>query len=91
MKVGQTERIAQLALFFSSHTQREWLRLDTIYCPVLYVTPKSLQGVPSPSSRRLTIRGKAYRPRIRHAASKRPKPMIQDQVAIGSGIFARPK
>lgn len=32
-----------------------------------------------------------YRPRIRHAASKRPKPTIQDQVASGAGIFASPK
>ena len=34
---------------------------------------------------------KLYRPRIRHAASKRPKPTIQDHVATGSGIFAKPK
>ena len=37
------------------------------------------------------MRGKAYKPRIRHAASKRPKPTIQDHVARGSGIFAKPK
>ena len=40
MKVDQTGKTAQWAIFFSSHPRREWLRLDTIRCPALYLTPK---------------------------------------------------
>ncbi len=46
-----------------------------------------LERIVSPQARA----EKVYRPRTRHATNKRPKPTIQDQVATGSGIFARPK